>query len=175
MFVRGDAKLRSVRCFSVMTRADFVCRSCGLPPMCGTNAARVCRQDRRSIWPSLLSLLFCPSFCFVVSCLILSYLVLSYCLFSYFVLSYLSGLVLSVVPCRVLSSLVLSCFVCFVLFCFGVVTCTATNAARPAVFFLCPSCRIDCLYVEQEVVADDTPAVIAVMKADKARQGLGIT
>lgn len=31
--------------------------------------------------------------------------------------------------------------------------------------------RIDCLYVEQEVVADDTPAVIAVMKADKARQG----
>ena len=29
--------------------------------------------------------------------------------------------------------------------------------------------RIDCLYVEQEVVADDTPAVIAVMKADKAR------
>ncbi|CAN0220325.1 unnamed protein product, partial [Scytosiphon promiscuus] len=30
--------------------------------------------------------------------------------------------------------------------------------------------RIDCLYVEQEVVADDTPAVIAVMKADKARQ-----
>lgn len=30
--------------------------------------------------------------------------------------------------------------------------------------------RIDCLYVEQEVVADDTPAVIAVMKADKARR-----
>ncbi|CAM9619981.1 unnamed protein product, partial [Discosporangium mesarthrocarpum] len=28
---------------------------------------------------------------------------------------------------------------------------------------------IDCLYVEQEVVADDTPAVIAVMKADKIR------
>ncbi|CAM9894557.1 unnamed protein product, partial [Phaeothamnion confervicola] len=32
--------------------------------------------------------------------------------------------------------------------------------------------RIDCLYVEQEVVADDTPAVVAVMKADKERWAL---
>jgi ATP-binding cassette subfamily F protein 1 len=29
--------------------------------------------------------------------------------------------------------------------------------------------RIDFLYVEQEVVADDTPAVDAVLKADKRR------
>jgi ATP-binding cassette, subfamily F, member 1 len=29
--------------------------------------------------------------------------------------------------------------------------------------------RIDCLYVEQEVVADETPAVQAVMKADVER------
>jgi ATP-binding cassette, subfamily F, member 1 len=32
--------------------------------------------------------------------------------------------------------------------------------------------RVDCLYVEQEVVADDTPAVQAVMKADKERWSL---
>ena len=32
--------------------------------------------------------------------------------------------------------------------------------------------RVDCLYVEQEVVADETPAVQAVMKADTARWAL---
>lgn len=58
---------------------------------------------------------------------------------------------------------------CFVLFCFGLVTCATTNEVR---LYVWPLIRIDCLYVEQEVVADDTPAVIAVMKADKARQGL---
>jgi ATP-binding cassette, subfamily F, member 1 len=32
--------------------------------------------------------------------------------------------------------------------------------------------RVDCLYVEQEVMADDTPAVDAVLKADKIRWAL---
>lgn len=32
--------------------------------------------------------------------------------------------------------------------------------------------RIDVLYVEQEVIADDTPAIHAVLKADKQRQAL---
>ncbi len=32
--------------------------------------------------------------------------------------------------------------------------------------------RVDCLYVEQEVVADETPAVLAVMKADVERWAL---
>ncbi len=32
--------------------------------------------------------------------------------------------------------------------------------------------RIDCLYVEQEVIADETPAVLAVMKADAERWAL---
>jgi len=32
--------------------------------------------------------------------------------------------------------------------------------------------RVDCLYVEQEVMADDTPAVDAVLKADKVRWAL---
>jgi ATP-binding cassette subfamily F protein 1 len=32
--------------------------------------------------------------------------------------------------------------------------------------------RIDYLYVEQEVMADDTPAVDAVLKADKVRWNL---
>ncbi len=32
--------------------------------------------------------------------------------------------------------------------------------------------RVDCLYVEQEVVADETPAVLAVMKADAERWAL---
>ena len=119
--------------------------------------------------PPLLSLL--------LLCRVLSYLVLSCLVFLFVLLFCLVLSVWSCLICHVMSCHVESCPVlfCFVLFCFGVVTCTATNAARPAVFFLCPSCRIDCLYVEQEVVADDTPAVIAVMKADKARQGLGIT
>lgn len=73
--------------------------------------------------------------------------------------------------CRIEDRLALSSVPSPVLFCFvfGLVTCATTNEVR---LYVWPLIRIDCLYVEQEVVADDTPAVIAVMKADKARQGL---